>query len=310
MPLIILTGYPSSGKTYRAKQLLNYFTNRIQSFPSTHSSSNLQVHLISDHTLHIQRSAYNLEIKEDNERSNNSSEKNARAILYAAVTRVLSPKDIVIIDGGNYIKGWRYQLYCEAKAVRTTHCVVHIGTPIEKAREINETRLIKEIDGTEENLPYQKECWENLVFRYEEPNVFARWDSPLFTVLWNDKETPNEAIWETLIGNEKSAKKIVRPNAATIVRKPNGEDYLHELDHTAQIILNKILEWIKDHPGEVGAHVVVGENLLVELPVESVSLPVLQRLKRQYINLNRNNAVPQERILEGFVGYLNDAFQP
>jgi protein KTI12 len=51
---------------------------------------------------------------------------------------VLSNRDIVILDGGNYIKGWRYQLYCEAKAVRTTHCVVHIGTPVEQARKVNE----------------------------------------------------------------------------------------------------------------------------------------------------------------------------
>lgn len=278
--------------------------------PPTHPSSNLQVHLISDHKLHIPRNVYNLETKEISERSNNSSEKNARATIYGAVTRVLSPKDIVILDGGNYIKGWRYQLYCEAKAVRTTHCLVHIGTSIEKAREINDSRLASESKVTdEENLPYQRECWENLVFRYEEPNVFARWDSPLFTVLWEDKESPNEAIWETLIGNDKSVKKIVRPNAATIIRKPKGEDYLHELDYTAQGVLKMILDWIKDHPGETGGHIAVGEGLSVELPADSVSLPELQRLKRQYINLNRNNAVPESRILEGFVSYLNDTFQ-
>jgi tRNA uridine 5-carbamoylmethylation protein Kti12 len=40
------------------------------------------------------------------------------------VKRVLSRDDIVIADGLNYIKGFRYQLNCEAKAVQTTSCVV------------------------------------------------------------------------------------------------------------------------------------------------------------------------------------------
>lgn len=288
--------------------------------PPSDPSSSLRVHLISDHSLHISRRVYDLDDKELNERSNNSSEKNARATIFAAVMRVLSAKDIVILDGANYIKGWRYQLYCEAKAVRTTHCIVHVGTGIEKAREINEERLAKQqleegINGKadvikcdEKEFPYEKLCWENLVFRYEEPNVFSRWDRPLFTILWEDEEPPAEAIWEALIGSDKTALKIVRPNAATVVRPVNGEDYLHALDQTTQAVLNSLFSWIKDHAGEVGGEVNVGENLFVILPTKPVGLPMLQRLKRQYINLNRTNTVPRSRILEGFVGYLNDSF--
>lgn len=52
------------------------------------------------------------------------AEKDARAEEYSAVKRLLSRDDIVIADGLNYIKGFRYQLYCEAKAVQTPNCVV------------------------------------------------------------------------------------------------------------------------------------------------------------------------------------------
>ena len=52
------------------------------------------------------------------------SEKAARGTFYSAIQRVLSKDDIVIADGMNYIKGFRYQLYCEAKALSTPHCVV------------------------------------------------------------------------------------------------------------------------------------------------------------------------------------------
>jgi protein KTI12 len=233
------------------------------------------------------------------------------------VKRVLSNKDIVILDGANYIKGWRYQLYCEAKAVRTPHCVVHIGTPVSQARGVNDERLAdgKDVEAVrEEGRPYESECWENLVYRYEEPNAMARWDSPLFTVLWDDEMPPCEGIWDAVVGSEaEGGKKVVRPNQATVMKKPSSEDYLYELDRSTQGILNRILEWAKDHPGEgggeVGVEESVGEELIVELPANPVGLPALQRLRRQFISMNRQNAVSVKRIRESFVGYLNDAFQ-
>ena len=54
------------------------------------------------------------------------TEKEARATEYSAVKRALGKECIVIADGLNYIKGFRYQLYCEAKAVETPHCVVRL----------------------------------------------------------------------------------------------------------------------------------------------------------------------------------------
>ena len=38
--------------------------------------------------------------------------------------RVISAEDIVIMDGMNYIKGFRYQMFCVAKNVPTPSCVV------------------------------------------------------------------------------------------------------------------------------------------------------------------------------------------
>lgn len=37
---------------------------------------------------------------------------------------MLGRDSFVILDGMNYIKGYRYQLWCEAKALGTTCCVV------------------------------------------------------------------------------------------------------------------------------------------------------------------------------------------
>lgn len=48
-------------------------------------------------------------------------------MVYARVKRLLGRDSIVIVDGMNYIKGWRYQLWCESKEARTTSCVVWIS---------------------------------------------------------------------------------------------------------------------------------------------------------------------------------------
>lgn len=227
--------------------------------------------------------------------------------------RVLSDKDVVIVDGagGNYIKGWRYQLHCEAKAVRTSCCCVHIGTSVDDARSLNEARVGTDENAAEEEKPYDKATWDNLVFRYEEPNAMARWDSPLFTVLHEDPAPPFDAIWEALIGTPTS-KVVVRSNQATMARAQTSENFLYELDKVTQGVLNQILQWSKDHPGEGGGEVNVGEGdeeLVVELPANVVGLPQLQRLRRQFVGLNRQNAVPVARIRQGFVGFLNDSFE-
>lgn len=112
--LILISGYPSAGKTTRAIQLKEAFEKRIASDTNDGRASRLRVHLINDQTLGVSRQVYHTA----------RAEKDARAEEYSAVKRVLSRDDIVIADGLNYIKGFRYQLYCEAKAMETPHCVV------------------------------------------------------------------------------------------------------------------------------------------------------------------------------------------
>lgn len=53
-----------------------------------------------------------------------TAEKSARGSLMSAVTRQLSPDRIVIFDGMNYIKGFRYQLYCAAREYKCRTCTV------------------------------------------------------------------------------------------------------------------------------------------------------------------------------------------
>lgn len=296
------------------------------------------MHLISDQTLSIPRSVYDLSATPAHTRSANASEKDARASIYGAVKRVLSDRDIVILDGLNYIKGWRYQLFCESKAVRTPNCILQIGCSKDKAKEVNEERLrrrqqdgdngteagdIKEDGKEEDEAAYEPANWENLVFRYEEPNAMTRWDSPLFTLIWEDNEAQTrqvfDSMWDAVAGE---GRKIIKPNQATVQRsRDSGGDYLYVLDRETQEIVKRIL----DQQGDDGGDDISiprgsgddGEDLVVELPAgRKIGLPQLQRLRRAYMGLHRGGIGLESvgnmgtgRIQETFVGYLNDAFE-
>ena len=88
---------------------------------------------------------------------------------------------------------------------------MHVGTSAEKCREINESVR----STTQGKSGYERDIFENLIFRYEEPNGMNRWDSPLFTVLFDDEQPALEEIWEAIIGSE-GPLKTAKPNAATV----------------------------------------------------------------------------------------------
>ena len=231
------------------------------------------------------------------------AEKDARATFSSAIKRVLGRDAVVVADGMNYIKGFRYQLHCEAKAMQTTSCVVHVGTPVDKCQEINHSALENKSAG------YEPDVFENLVFRYEEPNGMNRWDAPLFTIPYEDAKSPCETIWEALVGSDGKAK-VVRPNAATVLKPASEQNYLYELDKTTSEFVSLITTWQRDHPGEGGGEVPIsGADQPITLPTITPSLPQLQRLRRQFTALNRQHTLSKSRIRDLFIDYLNDAFQ-
>jgi protein KTI12 len=169
-----------------------------------------------------------------------------------------------------------------------------------------------------------EEDFENLIFRYEEPNGMTRWDSPLFIVIEEDKTPPCDQMWEALVGSDGKAK-VVRPNQATVLvggtgypgrksadmqQKPATEqNYLYELDKTTSDIVAQIMTYQKDHLGEGGGEISVQDvEKTIELPAQTVSLPQLQRIRRQFITLNRQHSFSKARIKEIFVDYLNTEF--
>lgn len=134
--------------------------------------------------------------------ADSSKEKHIRGILKSEVLKLLRRDNVVILDGLNYIKGFRYELYCGSKANRSTQCTLLTQINYEQAWNFNEHRR-------EDNEKYERTVFEELLMRYEEPDGNSRWDSPLF-VTFPGQTLEFEEMSSALFG-----KKAPPPNMST-----------------------------------------------------------------------------------------------
>lgn len=222
----MIVGLPTSGKTHRATQLTTCFNTLLNPASADQAQPQRPAHKIkaithiSEHALGLPRTAF----------ADRNAEKTARAALYSACKRALARDTVVVLDAGNYIKGFRYQLHCEAKAAGVRSCVVHVGATPEQARVVNTARLqaaSRTVGGPAQEDAYEEKVWEELVMRFEEPNPMARWDAPLWAVAWDDADLSHdgagstaEQVWEQVVcGVGRDGKRLgeVRMNQATVL---------------------------------------------------------------------------------------------
>ncbi|KAG6821003.1 hypothetical protein H0H93_008632 [Arthromyces matolae] len=265
MALVTISGFPCSGKTRRAEQIRDaidvYITDE------SYRGMITKVVILSGDGLGIKRNVYD----------DSRSEKPARGALFSAIQRQMAMDTILIVDELNYIKGFRYQMYCAAREMKLRVCTVYVVALKQQCREWNNLR--------QENQKYAPETLENLIFGYEEPSSMVRWDSPLFTVLWDEDTPPMAQIWEALTqGN------IKPPNSGTLSVIKAPTDALHALEQTTTAIITAILaeqtglggEQRLSIPGSTGL-----SKVSVALPARKLTLSELQRLKRQFVVVHK-----------------------
>lgn len=268
MPLVIVSGMPLSGKTFLSQKL-------------------------ADHLISLNLPGKSIEIiREKDFCSDNSNytsstwEKKVRGNFISAVERKTTKDNIVIADGLNYIKGYRYQMYCIARAVGTPHCVLYCVSSATVARRKNE----------EFGNIYPPDILDELLMRFEEPDNAARWDSPLFTASMDD-EPDYSGIVAALLGG------VARPpSLATAVKITNSANLLAELDRVTQGICGSILDRVKQ-VGVPTSLVLNGSTLIIRKPVMGSEL---QRLRRQFIHMNRLHQTNAMQIEGLFIKYLQD----
>lgn len=275
MPLVTFTGLPSSGKSTYARELVADLENRINLAKQDLSPGhNLKVVYHTDESLGISPDQY-LELV---------LEKSLRGAQLLAVKRDLLKLTIVVLDLLCYIKGFRYQIYCEAKNIPTPHCVIQVSTPESKCIEWN-------------NGKWRPELIKQLAMRYEEPNGDTRWDLPLFPLVsMEGDQLPTNEIWNTLV-----LKKPPTVNALTVSKAVGSNDFLQQLDKQTLAVLGQIMQQQQLGGGDVK----ISDGVVVNMPPTTVSTGQLQRIRRTYIGLNRMRTVDIDRITPMFVEYLN-----
>ncbi|GAQ82857.1 RNA polymerase II elongator associated protein [Klebsormidium nitens] len=288
MALVVICGHPCSGKSTLARFLEE----------ALKVAGAQTVVILGEDSLNLtKRDAY----------KDNNAEKNLRGVLRSTIDRMVSRDKVVIADSLNNIKGYRYELWCIARAEGTRYCMVHCDVPQETAHEWNA--------GREPTAAYPPEIMDDLLRRFERPDGRNRWDSPLFT-LYPDRDelSPSSPgileIVEAMVGEQKTAtgrvSKTLKPTIATQNARMSDTNLLYELDRATQEILSALVEAQANGPS---GSMTVGEGLPPVHVERLINLPELRRYKRTFIKLASQNmgAAPHDTLTAKrmFVDYIN-----
>ncbi|KAL6259803.1 hypothetical protein P5V15_009714 [Pogonomyrmex californicus] len=278
MPLIVVSGIPCSGKTTRSLELKKYFEEKLK-------DSGQNVEIISENDAIIQ-AGYDRNVYF----SDSKKEKAIRGSTISDIQRKLHPQKLLIFDASNYIKGYRYEIRCMTKLYKTTQCTLFCNLPIEQAWMWNDKRP--------ESDRYNKEIFDALVSRYEEPDSNFQWDNPLFTVLPEDNLMYDEIYCCLYKG------KLPKPNKSTQNIPLASADYLYSLDKITKNITDVILKMQQQ-----------GIKTDIKIPHSNVNLErttdpgKLALLRRQFLTFSKKQQNQADQIATLFVQYLNNNIQ-
>lgn len=295
MALVIICGQPCSGKSTAAACLLKAL-----------GVTPLPVKLIDEPSLNLDR---------NQSYSGMPAEKNLRGMLRSEVDRSVSKESIVVVDSLNNIKGYRYELWCIARAAAIRYCVLYCDAGENTCRMWNKARL------EQGQLSYDDHIFDDLVRRFEEPDKRNRWDAPLFhlKLLGEDHVAETFPAFAEVVAfitgsNESAGKKssFLQPTVATQHARASETNSLYELDRATQEVISALVEAQAQGLGGAMGKVDVGKGVpLIDIQ-RVVGLPELRRHRRTFIKLTGQTSLsgpppPSDALSTKrmFVDYLN-----
>ena len=255
------------------------------------------------------------------------------------------------------------------------------GDPQSLEKSPEQISVSGEAQSTDDEEPYPADLLNNLIFRYEEPSTHSRWDKPLFTVPWEDKEPPAADIFQALtgvvlpstealtdtpvsglteslasstisevasttttgraFGRGQSLRPKIIPHQATVQAVATDSGALYAMEKRTSAIVTAVRTFTQSSPSAEAALAqskdfngitidVPGASIPIIVPAHIattgttdelagaggiLALPKLQRLRRQWITLNRQyighghgagtGGLSDEQIPDAFVRFLN-----
>ncbi|KAE8732912.1 Protein KTI12-like protein [Hibiscus syriacus] len=222
MALVVICGQPCSGKSTAAKCLAEALND---------SECKQTVRIIDEALFHLDR---------NQSYANMPAEKNLRGVLR--------------------IKGYRYELWCLARAAGIRYCVVYCNVEDMQCRKWNEDRREKG------EAAYNDVIFEDLVRRFENPDRRNRWDSPLFE------------LRPQIDGVEKSCDAIA--DAVSYLTKK-----VDSKSRDVKEVINVIVEAQSQAIGGPLTAISIGQGLPSIDISRPIGLPELRRLRRTFIKL-------------------------
>ncbi|KAJ8924961.1 hypothetical protein NQ315_001126 [Exocentrus adspersus] len=272
MPLIVISGIPCSGKTTRCLELKQFFEEQGK-----------EVHAVSEYE-QIKKAGF----EKNSFYADSNKEKHIRGLLKSEVLKLIKPTNVVIFDALNYIKGYRYELFCGTKANRSTQCTVHAEINRDQAWTFNENR-----ENQEEK--YDRATFDALLMRYEEPDGRNRWDAPLF-MIFPDQVLDKDAIFASLF-----KKAPPKPNMSTQNAPLSSTNFLFDLDQVTKKIVDNLIK--AKSKGATGV-IQVPDYEDLSMDVTDISVPQLNILRRQYLTYSKMHAPDPQDVPNLFVKYL------
>ncbi|XP_073000228.1 protein KTI12 homolog [Typha latifolia] len=269
MALVVICGQPCSGKSTAAICLAEALQD---------AEAKPTVRIIDESSLHLGRNQSYFDMV---------VEKNLRGVLRSEVDRSLSKDNIIIVDSLNNIKGYRYELWCLARAAGIRYCVLFCDTEENGCREWNNKR------GEMGESTYDTRIFEDLIRRFEKPDRRNRWDSPLFELfpsrdgIKQSSPVIEEAVsyLTKKVDSKTRDVRVLQPTIATQSARKTEANSLYEMDRATQEVINAIVEAQSCLFGGPMNKISLGDHLPTIDIQRSVGLPELRSLRRTFIKL-------------------------
>ncbi|KFD53685.1 hypothetical protein M514_05390, partial [Trichuris suis] len=273
MSLVVLSGYPLSGKTALAHRL----KEELPKYNCTH-----EVHLVLD-------SDSNSVMKDS------VAERMSRAALKSTVQRLIQPNRIVVVDSTNYLQSFRYELCCLAKECKVGFLIVRCAANPDTVIERNK-------HSTNDGPIFDEAALRGAIERYEEPKERSKWDLH-FLYDADDASSFPELCKSIVLG------KPLKSNKSTQSAPPTEASFFPELDRITKTLTETMLNAVNNgmHPGD---RIPIGDSSYSIVLPEHVTAQSLISIRRQFVNYIRVNPVEDARDLMGlFVEFVNHSFK-